>query len=55
MRLRDFISENREEIDKCIRAALNDPDYRLNNSEREMWIQNDEGLYSWARSCGWPG
>lgn len=23
---------------------------RLNNREREMWIDNDEGLYNWWRS-----
>jgi len=23
--------------------------YRLNNSERELWINNDEGLYRWYR------
>ena len=22
----------------------------MNNSEREMWIQNDEGLYRWWKS-----
>ena len=22
----------------------------MNNSEREMWVLNDEGLYSWWRS-----
>lgn len=24
-------------------------DRRLNNSEREQWINNDEGLYNWKR------
>jgi hypothetical protein len=23
---------------------------KLNNSERELWIQNDEGLYRWLMS-----
>lgn len=22
----------------------------MNDSEREMWVQNDEGLYAWWRS-----
>lgn len=25
---------------------------RLNDSERRLWILNDEGLYNWARSEG---
>jgi len=25
---------------------------RLNDSERRLWILNDEGLYRWARSEG---
>jgi hypothetical protein len=45
MRLRDFIKENREELDRCIHAVV-DPDLRLNDTEREQWILNDEGLYN---------
>lgn len=26
----------------------------MNNSEREMWIQNDEGLYRWWKSTRLP-
>lgn len=48
--MRDFIRENREEIDRAILRVC--PNCRLNNDEREMWIRNDEGLYSWARSEG---
>jgi hypothetical protein len=49
--LRAFIRENREEIDAAIlRACPNNP-YR-NDEERRLWILNDEGMYSWARSEG---
>ena len=51
MRLRDFIKENREELDRCITRACPNVG-RLNDKEREMWILNDEGLYNWARSEG---
>ena len=47
MRLREFIKENRDEIDNCIKSAC--PNCSLNDREREMWIMNDEGLYNWAR------
>ena len=52
MSKREFIRNNRKELDKIIRERLNDPDYSLNDHEREMWILNDEGLYNWARSEG---
>ena len=48
--LREFIRENRQEIDAAILRGC--PNCRLNNREREMWIRNDEGLYHWARSEG---
>ena len=44
MTIRDFIKENREEITEATGAT--------NDEERRLWILNDEGLYSWARSCG---
>lgn len=50
--MREFVKENRAELDACIKAALNDPDYRLNDSERCDWVMNDEGLYRWAKSEG---
>lgn len=52
MNMRDFIKENRTEIDAGIRRALDRPDYRLNDAERRQWIANDEGLYLWARGEG---
>jgi heterodisulfide reductase subunit B len=50
MTLKDFIKENKEELDRCIRRAC--PNCRLNYDERRLWILNDEGLYRWARSEG---
>ena len=50
MTLRDFIKENKEEIDRCIRSVCNN--CRLDDEERRLWILNDEGLYNWARSSG---
>ena len=50
MTIRDFIKENKEELDRCILRVC--PGIRLNNDERRLWILNDEGLYNWARSEG---
>ena len=44
--LTQFIRENRTEIDK-----LTGSHYK-NDSERRLWILNDEGLYRWAKSEG---
>lgn len=50
MKMREFIKQNRKELDECIkRVSLAD---KLNDSERQQWILNDESLYNWARSCG---
>ncbi len=50
MTLRDFIKQNKEELDECILRVC--PGLRLNNDERRNWILNDENLYDWARSEG---
>lgn len=52
MTLREFIDEHRGELDKCIRNAVGDQNFDIDDDEREMWIANDEGLYEWARSEG---
>ena len=49
MTLRNFIRENRAEIDAAIRGGGGDI---FNDGERRLWILNDEGLYNWARSYG---
>ena len=50
MTMKQFIKENRQEIDAAIRRACSN--CRLNDTERRAWINNDEGLYRWARSEG---
>ena len=53
MKLRDFIRANRAELDQCIARALGmETNPNPNDRERELWVLNDEGLYSWARSEG---
>lgn len=51
MSKREFIRQNRAEIDEYIRKAC--PNIgSLNDHERELWVLNDEGLYLWARQEG---
>lgn len=52
MTLREFVKQNRTDIDGSIRLYLGQPDLRLNDEDRRQWILNDEGLYNWARSEG---
>lgn len=54
MSIREFIRKNRKELDECIRGAVGDPKYKINDEERRLWVLNDEGLYNWARSEGVP-
>ncbi len=50
MTIRDFIRENREEIDDVIQKVA--PGSPKNDEARRDWILNDEGLYNWALSEG---
>lgn len=61
MTLKDFIKENKEELDIAIYRAMgvweqgtanSNNGYRLNNKERQEWLLNDESLYRWARMYG---
>ena len=53
MTLKQFLKENRAELDACIARALGLPkNPRANDDERRLWVLNDEGLYRWARSEG---
>ena len=47
MSKREFIKAFRAEIDLYIRNQAGN--VRLNDAERELWILNDEYLYTWAR------
>jgi len=46
MKLKQFIKENREEIDRITQSPYK------NDEERRQWVYNDEHLYNWARSEG---
>ena len=48
--MKKFIEENKADIDACIKRKA--PGQPINNSERRLWILNDESLYNWARSEG---
>ena len=50
MTLKEFIKENKDEIDNCILRVC--PNCSMNNNERRLWVLNDESLYNWARSEG---
>lgn len=53
MTMKEFIKENRQEIDAYIARALNENKNPYpNDQERRLWILNDEGLYRWARTEG---
>ena len=53
MTLKQFIQENRSELDRCSARALGmEKNPYPNDAERRDWILNDEGLYQWARSEG---
>jgi gluconate kinase len=48
--LRQWVREHRAEIDAAILRAC--PGLKLNDEDRAMWVENDEGLYQWAKSEG---
>ena len=64
MTIREFIKQNRQELDAAILGALYRYDGKggrgtipenhetFSDSERRQWILNDEGLYRWARRSG---
>ena len=64
--MREFVRQNRAEIDKAInsvmyrwdgnggRGTVPTPAPTYNDEERQQWVLNDEGLYRWARTEGVP-
>ena len=53
MTLKQFIKDNRKELDEIIARALRmKSNPRPNDDERRLWVLNDEGLYGWAKSEG---
>lgn len=49
MTLRDFVKKHRAELDAFIKAQSKSIQ-SVNDKDREEWVQNDAGLYAWARS-----
>jgi hypothetical protein len=49
MTMRQFIKDNRQEIDQYIKKQCSNIG-TLNDTERSQWISNDEYLYLWAKS-----
>ena len=59
MRMRDFIKNNRIELDDYIKRRLSFDGHdglkqKYNNKVREQWILTDESLYYWAKNDGVP-
>ena len=61
MTIREFIKENRTELERCVKAALETPNTEgkfcpaaehYSIEELRQWVLNDEGLYRWARAEG---
>jgi hypothetical protein len=50
MSMATFIRENKADIDRAIKSVCSN--CSLNDRDRRAWINNDEGLYRWARSEG---
>ena len=51
MTMREFIRQNREELDEIILRRCPDL-HRLNDEERRQWVLNDETIYNIARVNG---
>lgn len=51
MNLKQFIRDNRQELDEAIKRVIGSLPYK-NDEERRLWVLNDEGLHNWARSEG---
>ena len=56
MRMREFVKQNRAEIDAHIVKVQDRPGMYgpTNDKEREEWVMNDEPLYRWAQRAGVP-
>lgn len=51
MSKREWMKRNRAELDREIRIAC--PNVGpLNDEDRWQWVENDEGLYLWAKGDG---
>jgi len=52
MTLKQFIKDNKVEIDNAIKMAVPNIGVKLTDDERRLWILNDYGLYMWAKREG---
>ena len=50
--MRTFVREHRALIDNIARSVSGNKDLKLNDSDREDWVLNEEGLYKLAQSEG---
>ena len=51
MSMREFIKTNRQKLDMILRQKC--PNIgTINDADRRQWIENDEGLYLWAKREG---
>jgi hypothetical protein len=47
MTLRQFIKDNRIDIDGYIKGVLKNPQVKLTNKDRELWVKSDARLQRW--------
>ena len=52
--MQDFIEQNREEIDRVILSVCPNVG-EIDDDERELWVLNDEYLYTLALEAGVDG
>jgi len=55
MTLSEFVEDNASEIDQVILGYLTPAQFESQNiddDDREDWVLNDEGLYTWAVDAG---
>ena len=52
MTMRQFIREYKDVIDNYVEEKFGKDSMIRTNHERELWINNDEQLYNFARSKG---
>lgn len=55
MRFREFIRQNREDIDRMVwhhtMCRFHQPQRLTTDKERAEWVMNDEELYRWAQQA----
>lgn len=54
MTMQEFIEQNRQLIDSVIHMACGS-DFEIDDGERELWVENDWGLYCLAKDADVEG